>query len=144
MANARSVCTQAIALLLAAPPVMAKCRPQPEIRAEITVFECKAVTFRISDRDNPVPWPNKIAEQQVSGALISARVERSEIVWSKDPNDSSGTWSPGSMRKLFVPATNQLPDALCPKTTPRISSVTTVLQRWLSAAIQARVLAGCV
>ena len=116
----------AVGLVFGAPSAMAKCRLQPEIRAKVTVLKCEAVTFAISDRDNPVSWPNKIAEKQVSGALINARVEESEVVWSRGATDSSQLWVAGSLRKLFIPATNQLPDALCPKTIPSTASVTTV------------------
>ena len=127
MTQARAVCTLIVLLLVSAPPAIAKCRPRPEIRAKITLFECKAVTFGISNPENPVAWPNKLTEQQVSGALISARVEESELVWKSSPADTLESWAEGSMRKLFVPATTQSrPDNLCPKELPSTTSVTTL------------------
>lgn len=127
MTEAPAVCALMMLLAFCAPPAVGKCRPRPEVRAKITLFECTAVTFGISNRENPVPWPNRLSEQQVSGALISARVEESELVWKSSPADTLQSWTAGSTRKLFVPATNQFrPDNLCPATLPSTKRVTTV------------------
>ena len=103
------------------PTAYGACPLRPQVLSKITVYTCQSVTIEASASKGTLPFLNHRVGEKLSGVLLGARVDETELVWPKPGPHHDGSYTPwnvGSMRSLFVAGTveNQCPAAV-PTTT---------------------------
>lgn len=115
-------------LLMGSPAASARCAPQPAVLSKVTVYACQRVTVEASVSKTRVGDPPLYEHRpgdKISGVLLSARVDESELVWPAPPPHAGGSfarWEPGSFRSLFLEGDAEV---ICPPAVPTQKNVVT-------------------
>jgi hypothetical protein len=108
----------------------AKCIREPNIRAEVRVYACVAVTFKSSNTkiemgiQEPMPWYKP--ESTYTGTLLSVEVKKARFLWQPGDDrkrDDLHLWRRGEAISVFVD--KSAADA-CPAILPKTLTLETV------------------